>query len=139
MKNIEFRQPLRDKEGKFIEWFFWGFIDGQWITWAQQLNGFDTRKESQQYTGLKDKTGKKIYEGDIIELVNKDNETIRAFCEFGIVRRKMDSRFICDIPSFHFLVKGRPTFPIVKNYAGIHDLDLFEVIGNIYENPEIGV
>ena len=68
MIDIKFRQPIRNKNGKFIEWFFWGFIDGQWIQWAIQQNGIDTRKESQRYSGLKDKLENEIFEGDIIFL-----------------------------------------------------------------------
>ena len=137
MIDIKFRQPIRNKNGKFIEWFFWGFIDGQWIQWAIQQNGIDTRKESQRYSGLKDKLENEIFEGDIIELTNSDGEIIRKVCEFGIARRKMDSGFVCDIPSFYFLVDERQTFPIVNNYAGLHDLQLFKIVGNIYQNPKM--
>jgi len=35
-------------------------------------------------------------------------------------------------------LKGyRKTNPIVKNYCGKHDLEIIEVIGNIFENPEL--
>jgi len=34
-------------------------------------------------------------------------------------------------------VEGKATFPIVDNYAGKHDLELMEVIGDIYSNPEL--
>ena len=66
-REIKYRQPIRTKNGKFKEWFYWGYIDEQWIQCHFQLNGVDTRKESQQFTGLIDKNGKEIYEGDIVQ------------------------------------------------------------------------
>ncbi len=91
-----------------------------------------------QYTGLKDKKGKEIYEGDIIELINEDDYVIRVVCEFGTAKRDIYGNLV-EITGFYFkrLYDGRKTFPIVNNYLGKHDLELFEVIGNIYENPEL--
>jgi len=66
MREIKFRQPIRDREGKFIEWFYWGFIDGQWISPAISHEK-DTREECQQLVaGYKDKINTEIYEGDIL-------------------------------------------------------------------------
>jgi uncharacterized phage protein (TIGR01671 family) len=90
-----------------------------------------------QFTGLKDKRGVEIYEGDILELIRSDGKTIRAVCKWGVFQRAMDTGTLCDIPSFSFVYKDRPTFPIIKNYKGVHDLDIIEVIGNIHENPEL--
>lgn len=70
MRDIKFRQPIREKDGKFTEWFYWGFIDGNFIEPAIHLSGIDTRPESQQFTGLHDKNGKEIYEGDILNVCN---------------------------------------------------------------------
>ena len=78
-----------------------------------------------QYTGLKDKNGKEIYEGDIA--VHRDYEC------YGYVV------FSGDESAFAFLVitgsnnKGPTTeFEWLYDYA-----DGLEIIGDIYENPEL--
>ena len=51
----------------------------------------------------------------------------------------MDNGFTVDIPSFYFdsMNSNFKAFPIVKNYMGVHDLTMLEIIDNIYENPEL--
>ena len=66
-----------------------------------------------QYTGLKDKNDKEIYEGDVLKFKNG--------C-MGIV--------IYEAPSWGVDWGG------VKNFLGIF-YDKTEIIGNIYENPEL--
>lgn len=90
-----------------------------------------------QFIGLQDKNKKDIYEGDIGEVINVDGIKTRFEIKWGIHRRDMTSGWTVDIPSFCFEIEDFPTYPIVNNYKGIHDLDMVEIIGNIYENPEL--
>lgn len=91
-----------------------------------------------QSTGLRDRLGKDIYEGDILCVIDEDGKLSYSVCEYGIHRREMASGWTVDIPGFSFVKKdGFKSFPIVKNYAGGHDLEILEVAGNIYQNPEL--
>ena len=70
-----------------------------------------------QFTGLKDKNGKEIYECDVVipfSLENKMNKSVVVY-EFN-----------------QFRIKGTSLY---WNF----DLEQIEVIGNIFENPELVV
>lgn len=78
----------------------------------------DENLEVMQFTGLKDKNNKKIYEGDILKSKGKIYFAAYKMASFEL--RKESDPVNC--------ASGR------RNYC---DWLLMEVIGNIYESPEL--
>lgn len=78
-----------------------------------------------QCTGLKDKNGKLIYEGDILVDIARLDKIL-----YIVKWNKLQAQFCIEMvnPSKYELYAGWN--------LGRHDLD-YEAIGNIYENPEL--
>lgn len=70
-----------------------------------------------RYTGLKDKNDKEIYEGDILKIAEYGNCVVETDggCCYQIDSAEMGCYSLCDIAT----------------------IETLEVIGNIYENPEL--
>lgn len=83
---------------------------------GQEMSSF----ELMQYTGLKDRNGKEIYEGDIIKYSHK---------AVGEIKRAVSYKY--GMYGIKGIMKGThiPFANILKSE--------YEVIGNIYENPDL--
>ena len=84
----------------------------------------DKRFVLMQSTGLKDKNGKEIYEGDIVELWDgirdKTKETVE-WDDYHLGFHPWTGQFV-----------GRDDI-----YIYDYEIEEVEVVGNIYENPEL--
>lgn len=94
-----------------------------------------------QYTGLNDKNGKKIYEGDILRFTVPDGTTRHFTIEWADEDRILKSlSFVHDgnpvrISGWCFNWNGNHLYPTVVE--GVPDNEVMEVVGNIYDNPEL--
>lgn len=139
MREIKFRG-----KGADFEWHYGSLITYTYITtddeykpqenysyeikerqgWTEQYNNYTVfGKTVGQYTGRKDKNGKEIYEGDILDVGN-DYYGIIVFDCGGFKIRTFDTREDYnkwDIP----------------DYLDTYYIEQCEIIGNIHDNPEL--
>jgi len=134
MNNRIYKFRAWDKSKK--EWLDYGFISlsGEFLQDAEG-GGLETHDcksfDLMQYTGLKDKNDKEIYEGDILQrispMTNKIDTTVEVYFD-----NKMAG----------FYVRGKNIEALNKilgvflTCAGISKND-YEIIGNIYENKDL--
>jgi len=138
MREIKFR--AWDKENKKMlvsedeENYLSIYLDGTFDSLGNMLDISDSRRrqrseelELMQFTGLKDKNGKEIYEGDIVDVKYRGIGSI-IFMDKAMINPEYG--FCKVLPAFLIKQDNKSSAFLYK------DRDL-KVIGNIYENPEL--
>ncbi|OAJ75223.1 hypothetical protein AYJ08_00295 [Brevibacillus sp. SKDU10] len=119
MREIKFR--AWDKEDKYM--LDWEMIKLDVEYSINQLLEMD-RFEMMQFTGLCDKNGKEIYEGDIVQIDNTD--------EVNMWFRGKKALVECKPGRFRILIESGEANMMKEDMSNV-----IEVIGNIYENPDL--
>jgi len=128
MREIRFRYRLKDRDGK---------IETVCAPLHSESNGtmqfpinlkYWEVLSIDEYTGLHDKNGQEIYEGDIVQLHTYDDEEIQTGTA-EIYWNSIDIEFQLKA----IIINNEYA---TSQWAGWAS-DLWEVIGNIYDNPEL--
>jgi len=125
MREIKFRAKIKGDAGVYKAWS----IDWLWQkalvsrACGDEYVKFDRIEALMQYTGLKDRNGAKIFEGDIVKAWMYDDEfhILKIYFE--------DGAFLIDFQDSDSDLTTIGWF--IENGGNV------EIIGNIYENPEL--
>ena len=128
MKRIAYR-IYNPEEKKFV---FSGSTPMMLSGYFKQTATLETvhKMEHQQFTGLSDKSGKEIYEGDIIrtdidDIIETEKKNYKSSIDRGTVIQDFSPNGYC------FSIKwNKGEYPKVGNSS-------YTIIGNMYENPEL--
>lgn len=128
-REILFRGKRIDN-GEWVEGYYWKDHNGKHsITYLGDDNFFNAEvifETVGQLTGLTDKNGVKIFEGDIIDTWSQGSHLKNGIIKYGIGRAGF---FI-----------GNKVNSVVWNLSGggkNYIEETVEVIGNIHDNPEL--
>ena len=103
--------------------------------------------ELMQFTGLCDKNGEKIYEGDVVRFNNQTGKVVYEYGSFGVgIEEGIDYDRLEDFTRENLDNTFEGTFndnflSLFEIYYNLNNIDGYideiEVIGNIFDNPEL--
>jgi len=128
-RPIKFRAWDKDDNKMYYAFPNWCIsLDGDIYTNADPLKNLNKIVELMQFTGLKDKNGKEIYEGDVVRIItDSDNGFAGHYSD-------LNSEVVWDEDyTAWYLPLG---FQQLGQAIGDEEVSI-EVIGNIYENGEL--
>lgn len=136
MREIKLRAWLKEDK-KLCHVTQLHFIDKEiCVEWkAFEEVGVAQEYELMQYTGLKDKNGKEIYEGDIVETQDQNNIIKFQHGCFMLIGLHEDEYERNYSRLYHYLEDA--TIPNIRESRFDGVSTVLQVIGNIYENPEL--
>lgn len=133
MREIKFRAWIEHSCAKYMD--YEPTLQANGILSSIYINEAINQSETKlmQYIGLKDKNGKEIYEGDIILFTNAINE---AYDKTGVVEFDLDE---CGYKAMYRDDYATCCIYLINPqvFADRHTEITYEVIGNIYENPDL--
>lgn len=133
-REIKFRLPFFDRDGKFVYFSYWGAIDtlnntvldhGTFV--SPSNNNTYSKGWHQQFTGLLDKNRKEIYEGDILQMDGKYEYEVRFH----------EAKFSCFHAKNTNAMAGLRWGDLHRFFDPDFSEHPIEVIGNIYENKDL--
>lgn len=139
MREIKFRAWNKATETMFYDpYYFEQLRDGTcqfYEDWRDLEDGRSSPCEIMQFTGLKDKNGKNIYEGDIVRIlytdwISKSDDDHRTIEQYLIDLSNI-GQVVFYNTSWEILRKDT-IYPIEPGRHGF-----IEVIGNIYEHKHL--
>ena len=138
-REILFRGKL-EYNGKWIYGDLLQYENGDVAIFGEKLSsfGYECTEMSKrdrvipdtigQYTGLKDKDGNKIFEGDILEYIGKRKDNMNK-----VYRRKI----VFHEGMFALLSKELQAYSALKHHCMEDGRFAWRVIGNVHDNPEL--
>ena len=137
-REIKFRGKRTKTEDPLERWIEGSYIEytnirGEKIVRIMSESGYMNDVDPNtvgQFTGLKDKNGKEIYEGDIMCLSDRGSHKEEVIVEHGLYGWTF---YNPKTATFHS--DGSHTYYAVENYRFMFGTGV--CIGNIHDNPEL--